>query len=228
MHQPQSKSPRPSARTNQRPASPPPRSPWKRFLRQTWHRLGSWRKLFHIPTFRLEPEKFLKAAVCGALVILFSLLQTTIFARFRPFGAIPDLMLPLVIAIAMREGERWGAVWGLIAAFVIESLGAGGVSLLPLLYGAAGYFCPIITELHLSDTIPVRLIYTAVSGVGRALITLIYLAIYVHDFHLVELVSGVIAPEYASTFVMAFLPHLAVRLCLRPFHKTRAERVTTL
>ena len=44
----------------------------------------------------IDGEKILKAVVAASLLIFFALLQTTIFARFRPFGAVPDLMLPLV------------------------------------------------------------------------------------------------------------------------------------
>lgn len=178
--------------------------------------------------FRIEEDTLLKGLLCAFLILFLALLQTTAFARFRLFGAIPDLMLPLVVAIAMREGERWGAVCGLAAAVVIQSLGASGPALLPLLYVPAGYFCPIITRLYLTDSAAVRLIYTAVCGVGRAIVTLFCLALTVDSFSLPQLLSGVIVPEYASTFVMSVPVHLAVRLLFRPFHKPRSERVETL
>jgi len=186
------------------------------------------RRALRLPALRPDGESLAKGALCGAMILVFALLQTTVFARFRPFGAIPDLMLPLVIAIAMTEGERWGAVCGLIAAYVIEALGGGHFTLLPLLYMPAGYFCPIITELYLTDSLPVRVIYTAVSGLGRAVVTLLYLSLTVHQFDLPALFGGIVLPEYASTFVMAILPHLAVRLTLHPFHKSRSERIGML
>jgi len=186
------------------------------------------RKALHLPTLRPDGELIGKIMICAALTILFALLQTTIFARFRPFGAIPDLILPLVIAIGMTEGEKWGAVWGLIGAFIIESLGAAGFSLLPLLYMPAGYLCPVVTGLYLTDTPPVRLIFTAVSGLGRSLVTLLYLALTAQQFELPLFLSAIVFPEYASTFVMALPVHLLVFFALRPFHKSRSERVTTL
>ena len=186
------------------------------------------RQVLHLPTLRPDGELIGKMAICAALTILFALLQTTIFARFRPFGAIPDLMLPLVIAIGMTEGEKWGATWGLISAFIIESLGATGISLLPLLYMPAGFLCPVVTGLYLTDTPPVRLIFTAVSGLGRALVTLLHLALTVQQFELPLFLSAIVFPEYASTFVMALPVHLLVHFSLRPFHKSRSERVTTL
>jgi hypothetical protein len=92
----------------------------------------------------------------------------------------------------------------------------------------AGYFCPIVTELYFTDTPPVRFIYTAVSGLGRTLITLIILALTTTEFHLPSLFSEIIVPEFASTFVMAPFVHIIVYLVLHPFHKSRSERVGTL
>ena len=158
------------------------------------------RRHLPIPFLRPDGETLGKTALCAALIVLFALLQTTVFARFRPFGAIPDLMLPFVIAI----------------------------SLLPLLYMPAGYFCPIVTRLYLTDTIPVRLIYTAVSGLGRAVISLLYLAITAQQFDLSIFFTDVILSEYASTFLMAAPVHAIVRLTFHPFHKSRSERIGTL
>lgn len=208
----------PPVQKRQRPLPLSPRDKVSIFLRRH----------LHIPTLRPDGETLGKAALCGALIVLCALLQTTVFARFRPFGAIPDLMLPLVIAIAMTEGERWGAVCGVIAAFIIESLGADTISLLPLLYMPAGYLCPIITELYLTDTVPVRLIYTAVSTLGRSVISLLYLALTAEHFDLPALFAGVILPEYASAFLMAIPVHILVKLVFHPFHKSRSERIGTL
>lgn len=206
--------------------SAPPATPLQRNLRLLKRFLR--KKLAALPYLLPEGETVAKGAVCGGLILLFAVLQTTLFARFCPFGAIPDLMLPLVIAIAMTEGEKWGAVCGIVSAFVIEAIGSSGAALLPLLYAAAGYFCPIITAQYLTDSLPVRALYTAASGIGRSLTTLIYLALYVTDFRLGYLLGTVILPEYAASLCLAILPHLTVRLCLHPFHRSRAERTGSL
>ena len=216
--QPTTKRTAPPTARRQRPLPLSARDKVSLFLRHT----------LHLPTLRPDGETVAKGAFCGVLILIFALLQTTVFARFRPFGAIPDLMLPLVIAIAMTEGEKWGAVCGLIAAYVIESLGGGDFSLLVLLYMAAGYFCPIITELYLTDSVPVRIIYTVGSTLARSVHTLFCLALTAVQFDLPALISGVVLPEIASSFVMAILPHVAVHLLLHPFHKSRSERITML
>ena len=89
------------------------------------HKSGETGGLLRLP--RIDTDVLWRVLISAGLLIFFALLQTTIFARFRPFGAVPDLMLPLVIAIGMTEREKWGAVFGVAAAFVIESLGGAPV-----------------------------------------------------------------------------------------------------
>ena len=85
------------------------------------HKSAETGGLFRLP--RIDTDILWRALVSAGLLLFFALLQTTIFARFRPFGAVPDLMLPLVIAVGMTEREKWGAVYGVIAAFVTICFG---------------------------------------------------------------------------------------------------------
>ncbi len=172
----------------------------------------------------LDGESLAKGGVCALLLVIFALLQTTLFTRFRPFGAVPDLILPLVAAIGMTEKEKWGAVFGVIAAFVIESLGGSTVTLLPLLYMPVGYFCGILTTYYFRDAFIVRGLYTLVTSAARGIFTLIALAMTLGDFNLITCLTDAVIPEFLATVLFAILPHLAAKAALRPFHLTREER----
>ena len=172
-----------------------------------------------------DGEALLKGLVCALLLIFFSLLQTTMFTRFRPFGAIPDLILPLVIAVSMTERERWGAIFGLIAAVVLESLGGAPLTLLPLLYVPAGYLCGILTTLYFRDSPAVRTLYTLISCAARAIFTAVCLMSTVGGINLLTLFSAALLPEFAAGVVFAALPHVFAKLCLHPFHLPREDRV---
>ena len=163
--------------------------------------------------------------VCALLVIFFSLVQTTLFTRFRPFGAVPDLILPLVIAISMTERERWGAVCGLLGAFVIESLGGSQLTLLPLLYMPAGYVCGLLTIYYFRDSAAVRALYTGVSSVARALFTFVTVVMTVADLPLAVVFTKSVLPEFAANLLFAALPHAVTYFALRPFNKSRDAKV---
>ena len=173
----------------------------------------------------MDGELIAKGAVCALLIVFFSLVQTTLFTRFRPFGAVPDLILPLVIAVSMTEREKWGAVCGLIGAFVIESLGGSPLTLLPLLYMPAGYVCGLLTIHYFRDSAAVRLLYTAVSSLARAVFTLTAFGITAADIPFTSLLTGAVLPEFAANLIFAALPHVIVWLALSPFNKSRDAKV---
>lgn len=172
----------------------------------------------------LDGESLAKGGVCALLLVFFALLQTTLFTRFKPFGAVPDLILPLVAAIGMTEKEKWGAVFGVIAAFVIESLGGSTVTLLPILYMPVGYFCGILTTYYFRDAFLVRGLYTVVTCGARCVFTLTALAMTLAEFNLLTCLAKAVIPEFFASVLCAFLPHIAAKLALRPFHLTREER----
>ncbi len=170
-------------------------------------------------------ESIIKGVVLGLLLVIFLLLQTTFFVQFSPFGTVPDLLLSMTVAVAVSEGEKWGAVFGLVAAYLSQALGGvnTGFSLLPLFYMSAGYFCGICAVNYLSDSIPVRGIYIAASGVGRGVVTTICAA-SVLNASLGEILLHIVIPEFFSTALLAPGIYGLIYLVLRPFHKSRAQR----
>lgn len=175
--------------------------------------------------FMLDVESLLKGIVCAALIVFFALLQTTMFTRFHPFGIVPDLMLPLVVAISVTEREKWGAVCGIAAAFVIESLGGATVTILSLLYMPVGYICGILSVVRFRDSIAVRAVYTFASVILREIFTVIILASTAGGVTLLTMFRYAVLPEFAAGLIFAFIPHILTKLVLKPFHRSREEKV---
>ena len=172
----------------------------------------------------LDGESIVKGLICAFLLIIFSLTQTTLFTRFRPFGAVPDLILPLAVAVAMVLREKWGAVFGLISAFIIESLGGSSFTILPILYMLTGYIVGICSIYYFRDSVAVRIIYTLFTSAARAAFTLITLFATVGDLDLLYAFTAVLIPEFAANTVFAFLPHIAAKLILRPISYKSKEQ----
>ncbi len=175
-------------------------------------------------SFSIDGESIVKGLVCGGLLVFFSLTQTTIFAKFRPYGAIPDLILPLVTAVAMTEKEKWGAVFGLISAFVIESLGGSTFTILPILYMLTGYLVGILTTFYFRDSFATRALYTLVTAAVRVIFTLIAIFATIGGVTFISAIRAAVIPEFLATVTFAFIPHIAAKICLKPFNKSREER----
>lgn len=172
-------------------------------------------------------EDVLRGVICGALLLVLAAMQVTVFARFCPFGAVPDIMLCFTVAIGFSEGEKFGGVAGLISAFVIESLGGVGLTLLPLLYVPCGFICGAAAKDSLGDTVLSRVLVMAVAAAGRALVSLVY-SVCSLEAPLGRIFTDIIIPEFFSTLIMAVPVFVIVWICYRSFHKTRAERTEKL
>lgn len=172
----------------------------------------------------IEREDVIKGTVIALLMIFFALLQTTVFTRLPPLGAVPDLMLSFVIAVAVMEGERWGAVVSLFAALVISSLGSVGANDLSIVYLAAAYVSGILSRYYLRRNALIRLMYQVVAGFLRGAGTLVMLALVSPEFTLPEVMLGTVLPEYFSTLLLSPIVHFIVWLALAFFHRSRAQR----
>ncbi len=171
-------------------------------------------------------ERILCGVIAAVIMVLLALLQTTVFSTMRPFGAIPDIMISFVLALSVTEGEKWGAVWGIVAAVVIEALGVPDVTLLPLLYMPIGYFCGVLCKYYFTGSAAVRAVMTLSILPFRGIFTAIYMVISPVYATPGEIFFDVVLPEAGATLLLAIPVHLLLYLCLRPFHKTRAEMVS--
>ncbi len=171
-------------------------------------------------------EQFARVLICAALIIFFAILQTTFFARFKIFGVTPDLMFALTVAIAFSEGEKWGGICGLISAVVIDSLSGYGLTLLPILYVAAGLLCGLLVRDFFSNTALPRIAVITLFTFGRSVITLIS-ASFLVNITFVEILSTIVIPEYFATVIMSAPVYLISWACFIRFHKTRAEKTSS-
>ena len=120
--------------------------------------------------------------------------------------------------------ERWGAIIGLIGAIVIESLGGSTFTILPILYTFAGYFCGILTTHYFRDSVATSALYTLVSTVARVFFTLIALFATTGNVTLIDALTKAALPEFFACIIFAPLPHIAAKMCLHRFNKSREER----
>ena len=199
----------------------------KTFFRDLGAYLRQVREYIHLKrlSFSVEKEAVFRFLITFFLLIFFSIFQTTFGARFQLFGAVPDLMLGFVIAVAMSEGEKWGAVTGLFAGLIIDALGGPAVPVSVLLYVFVGWTAGFLTENVFTSSIPVRIIYSVGAGFGRMLLSGLLLLTKHNGMTVAQAFTDVLLPEYLSTLLLAVFPHLVCHLCLHRFHKTRAERI---
>ncbi len=186
-------------------------------LRDSFH---TWRL-----SFELDIADVIKAVVLCLLMVVWVLFQTIFFARFRIFGAIPDLMLPFVIAVGTLEREKWGSAFALIGAFVLEATSGATLTILPLLYVPVAIAVGLLTVTRFRDSFATAALFTAISALLRCLFTFVLVLYYINGISVGTAIHDFVIPEFFATLIFAPIVEILTRLCLKPFHKTRAQRV---
>ncbi|MBR6708703.1 MAG: hypothetical protein IKL84_03395 [Clostridia bacterium] len=152
-----------------------------------------------------------KILVWGGVLFLCAILQTSALSFLREYNARPDLMLAAVIAIAIFDSPHAGAIAGIAAGVIIGALGGVGLNLYPLFYMLCGCLFGIWSTHSLSANFPSWLIYMLVGGIGRAVITLIELDAAYAVYSLLDVVPGVVVPEFCATVLISPLLYLLLR-----------------
>lgn len=164
-----------------------------------------------------------KIIVLTLLLVFFSLLQTTFFTRFKILGSVPDLILPMVVAVAISEKEKWAAVFGLISAVVIEALVGSSLVLLPLLYVIVGYVTGLLCIHFFRGSFAVRLAFTVATSLLRSVVTFIVVISTVGGADLGSAMTKAALPELLVNIIFAVIPHFLVYILLRAVNKTRRQ-----
>ena len=93
-----------------------------------------------------ERPTVLSVVLCALLCWLLTTLQIGFFNRLPIFGATVEVVFAAVLYVGWRRGALTGAVAGLVGGFMLDALGSGGLSVLPLLYLVAAVYMALAAE----------------------------------------------------------------------------------
>jgi rod shape-determining protein MreD len=76
----------------------------------------------------------------AALLFVAAIAQVSIFSQLHVFGAVPDLLLVSLVAVALLRGSVTGAVGGFFAGLLVDTASLGTLGLTSLVLTLAGYW----------------------------------------------------------------------------------------
>lgn len=112
-----------------------------------------------------------------------------------------DLLLALTLTIGILAGQAYGAFFGIFAGILADSTGGFGISLLPLFYMLCGYFVAVCAELIPTKKFPVYLAFGAISAIGRALVSMIYVMLSSGSLPILDVARYVCLPIISGTMI---------------------------
>ena len=76
----------------------------------------------------------------AALLFVAAIVQVSIFSELHVFGAVPDVLLVSLVALALLRGSVVGAVGGFFAGLLVDTATLGMLGLSSLVLTLAGYW----------------------------------------------------------------------------------------
>ena len=83
---------------------------------------------------------FVDGVKAAVLLFVAAVAQVSVFAQLHVLGAVPDLLLVLLVAIALLRGSVVGAVGGFFAGLIVDTANLGTLGLTSLVLTLAGYW----------------------------------------------------------------------------------------
>jgi len=139
-----------------------------------------------------------KAAV---LLFVAAIAQVSIFSQLQVFGAVPDLLLVSLVALALLRGSVAGAVGGFFAGLLVDTATLGTLGLTSLVLTLVGYWVGRYGETTGRDRVHAPFLSVAVVTV-----------LYEIGLLVVHFVLGESAP--AGAVVRSLVPAIVLNLIL--------------
>lgn len=101
----------------------------------------------------------------AALLFVAAVAQVSIFAQVHVFGAVPDVLLVSLVAIALLRGSLVGALGGFFAGLIVDTASLGTLGLTSLVLTLAGYWIGRYGETTGRDRLHAPFVSVAVATV---------------------------------------------------------------
>jgi rod shape-determining protein MreD len=160
----------------------------------------------------------LRRAGVALLLIVFAVgLQTTLFARLRPFDAAPALVLLTVIAVSRHIPDELAVVYGFLAGLLVDLLSESALGLWALTLSAVAYATVRVKDRIAGDYRLVAPVVFVVSAAALALFALLGTIFGERTLADAALVKKILLPSlYNTVLAVIVLPIAGVLIGRRP------------
>ena len=165
-----------------------------------------------------------RTLVFSPVVFLLAVAQCSFFAQLTFLSSVPDLMLGFIVAVAMLDSQKSAAVCGIGAGFVIDAIGASGLSFSPLFYMLCGVLCALLAKKMLSGFLSFAVIL-AVFSAFKMLFTLFNVLYLTSNASLWRTFANILLPEAITTLIICLPIFFIVKLCMIPIDSKRRLRL---
>ena len=152
---------------------------------------------------RINQKFIAKSVIYAFIFIFFIVLETNILNGAKIFGVKPNLIISLVIAAAVLENERYGAVLGMTCGFIMDSWAGSPFFFSGIYYFFAAYIAGIATRYYFTKSLLTMILMILPVCAVREIFNMFYLIGIWGDFNIIDALLKYILPEYIYTVALA-------------------------
>lgn len=155
--------------------------------------------------------------VTALLIIIFFVLQSTLFHALSFGRIVPNLMIILTATYGFMRGKRSGLIVGFLCGLLIDIFFGEVIGFYSLLYMYIGYGNGYFKRLFYKEDIKLPLILIAISNLFSGLVCYVLLFLLRSRFHFGYYFLHVIIPEIVYTIVVTLVLYPIILLINRKF-----------
>ena len=139
------------------------------------------------------------------LVILFFVLQTSVFGRLSVVGVIPNLLVILVSVMGFMQGDRHALIIGFFCGLLVDIFTFRIIGIHALIYAFMGYVTGKFHNTFYPEDFKLPLLVVTGSDLGFSLLMYFFTYLFRAKFHFGYYFLNVCLPELAYTLLVAVL-----------------------
>ena len=158
----------------------------------------------------------------GCVLILVAVLQVSVLARMRPFGAVPDLMLCTVLCCSYFGGRYMGGIVGIAGGFLIGAMGSiSWLCLFPLCFFFLGYLTGYYVKVLNQSGYLSYLVYLGVALLLRVILTTVDTYVQFFRVDVGQLIFHTLLPEVIGTAALGCVIYFPMLLFFGALEKRK-------
>ena len=139
------------------------------------------------------------------LLIVFFILQTTIFSRLTIVGVMPNVLVILICITGFMQGDKAACILGFFAGILIDIFSFRILGFHALMYCLLGYIIGQFHNTFYPEDFKLPLLVITASDLSCSLLTYFFTFLFRSRFHFGFYFLNVILPELAYTLFVGLL-----------------------
>lgn len=158
-----------------------------------------------------------KIAICFAVAFFASLIESSFFGAWLPFGIVPDLLLILTLGAGYFKGSVSGGFFGVLAGVLCQFMGGVGFNLNIILYIAVGYLAGVLVEGFFAGKYAVWCIYVLGASLLKGAFSLVYIVAFSGVEKIFAAFFSSVLPEVFGTFLLGVILYKPIKKLVKHF-----------